>query len=52
MVVPLTYIGLDWQRMPLLVDGAPVRCADVDQARARELAGVAASEDGLRVTAA
>lgn len=52
VLVALTYVGLGPQRMPLLIDGSPVLCADVDQARARELTGVAATEDGLRVTAA
>ncbi len=52
VLAPLTYTGLGAQRMPLLVDGAPVRCADVSQVRARGLVGAAGTEDGLRVTAA
>lgn len=34
-------------RYPLLVDGRPVRCADVPQAAARALTGVPATGDGL-----
>lgn len=52
VLVPLTYTGLGRQRMPLLVDGSLVRCADVRQVRARGLVGVPAADDGLRVTAA
>ena len=46
----LAYVGRSRARMPLLVDGAPVRCADVDQQRARHLRGVPAAGDGLRRT--
>lgn len=42
--VPLT------SRFPLLVDGVPVRCAEVGQAAARGLRGTAATTDGLRVS--
>ncbi|MDQ4117546.1 MAG: gamma-glutamylcyclotransferase, partial [Actinomycetota bacterium] len=41
------YLGLDRIRHPLLVDGAPVFCADVDQAAAKALVGEPAPEDGL-----
>lgn len=37
-------------RLPLLVDGAPVRCADVPQAAARALVGRAGTTDGLSVS--
>lgn len=46
----LAYVGRSEARMPLLVDGAPVRCAEVAQARAQLLQGVAARNDGLRRT--
>ncbi|MDQ2584540.1 hypothetical protein CKY47_11205 [Saccharothrix yanglingensis] len=36
--------------MPLLVNGRPVRCADVDQRGAARLAGRPAANDGLDVT--
>ncbi len=36
---PWVYLGHATTRRPLLVDGRPVRCADVGQAAARELAG-------------
>ncbi|WP_338065549.1 gamma-glutamylcyclotransferase [Amycolatopsis antarctica] len=39
-------------RLPLLVDGAPVRCAEVPQVAAAALAGSAAPSDGLDVTVA
>jgi gamma-glutamylcyclotransferase (GGCT)/AIG2-like uncharacterized protein YtfP len=46
----LAYTGAGKRRMPLLVNGEPVRCADLDQHRARRLAGRPASADGLDVT--
>ncbi|WP_375491118.1 gamma-glutamylcyclotransferase [uncultured Jatrophihabitans sp.] len=47
---PLAYVGLAAQRMPLLVDGRPVRCADTTQAHAMSLTGTSAATDGLDVT--
>ncbi len=47
---PLAYVGLAPARHPLLVGGAPVRCADVSQAEATRLRGTAATGDGLDVT--
>jgi hypothetical protein len=47
---PLAYVGLAPIRLPLLVDGAPVRCADVSQADAMALRGSPAADDGLDVT--
>jgi hypothetical protein len=44
----LAYVGAGAIRMPLLVDGEPVRCADVPQARAQRLIGVPAPSHGLR----
>ena len=44
----LAYVGAGPPRMPLLVDGEPVRCADVPQAGARALTGVPAPSHGLR----
>lgn len=44
---PWCYLGHGRTRRPLLVDGAPVRCAEVGQAAARELSGVPAVDDGL-----
>jgi hypothetical protein len=44
----LAYIGAGSVRMPLLVDGEPVRCADVAQAEAQGLVGVPAPDHGLR----
>jgi gamma-glutamylcyclotransferase (GGCT)/AIG2-like uncharacterized protein YtfP len=46
----LAYTGAGSRRMPLLVRGRPVRCADVDQRGARHLTGVPAVTDGLDVT--
>jgi gamma-glutamylcyclotransferase (GGCT)/AIG2-like uncharacterized protein YtfP len=46
---PFVYLGAVEIRRPLLVDGAPVRCADVPQASARDLVGVP-GEDGLDAT--
>jgi gamma-glutamylcyclotransferase (GGCT)/AIG2-like uncharacterized protein YtfP len=43
---PYAYLGAAAVRRPLLVDGAPVRCAVVPQAAARELVGEP-GEDGL-----
>lgn len=47
----LAYTGKADIRWPLLVDGAPVRCADVGQAAAQGLRGVAAPVAGLDVSA-
>lgn len=47
---PWCYLGLSAIRRPLLVDGAPVRCADLDQDAALALDGVAAPDDGLAAT--
>lgn len=44
---PLCYLGLAEDRAPLLVDGAPVRCAEVAQLAARALRGIPAPRDGL-----
>jgi gamma-glutamylcyclotransferase (GGCT)/AIG2-like uncharacterized protein YtfP len=44
---PWCYLGHAAIRRPLLVDGTPVRCADVPQAAAVELTGKAAPGDGL-----
>jgi hypothetical protein len=44
---PWCYVGLSARRRPLLVDGRPVRCADVGQAAAVRLTGEPASDDGL-----
>ncbi len=44
---PWTYLGLGPIRRPLLVDGAPVRCADLAQDLARRLDGRPADGDGL-----
>jgi gamma-glutamylcyclotransferase (GGCT)/AIG2-like uncharacterized protein YtfP len=44
---PWCYLGLSAIRRPLLVDGRPVRCTDLGQARALELRGVPAPDDGL-----
>jgi gamma-glutamylcyclotransferase (GGCT)/AIG2-like uncharacterized protein YtfP len=44
---PWCYLGNAAGRMPLLVDGAPVRCAETPQPAARELAGAAGRGDGL-----
>ncbi|MGW4115547.1 gamma-glutamylcyclotransferase [Actinosynnema sp. NPDC004786] len=46
----LAYTGAGTRRMPLLVNGRPVRCADVDQRGARRLGGRPADGDGLDVT--
>ncbi|TDV41775.1 gamma-glutamylcyclotransferase family protein [Actinophytocola oryzae] len=46
---PLAYTAAAPRRMPLLCDGRPVRCADVPQAGAAALTGVAADTDGLTV---
>lgn len=46
---PLAYTAAAPRRMPLLVDGKPVRCADVPQAGAAALTGVTAVTDGLSV---
>ncbi len=47
---PLAYVGLSPARHPLMIDGAPVRCADVGQGEAMLLSGAAATGDGLDVT--
>ncbi|GAA1321566.1 hypothetical protein GCM10009610_51080 [Pseudonocardia xinjiangensis] len=44
---PWCYLGLAATRRPLLVDGAPVRCADLPQHAAVELTGDPAPGDGL-----
>jgi gamma-glutamylcyclotransferase (GGCT)/AIG2-like uncharacterized protein YtfP len=44
---PWCYLAAGPARAPLLVDGAPVRCAQLDQRAARELTGVPADSDGL-----
>ncbi|OLR89905.1 hypothetical protein BJP25_02570 [Actinokineospora bangkokensis] len=46
----LAYVGAAEIRRPLLVRGAPVRCAEVPQAEAVGLVGVPAAGDGLRTT--
>jgi hypothetical protein len=46
---PLAYVGLAPMRMPLLVDGATVRCATTPQADARALRGAPAESDGLNI---
>ena len=47
---PWCYLGLSAIRRPLLVDGRPVRCADLGQAAALALDGVPAPDDGLSAT--
>ncbi len=47
---PWAYLGAVPARRPLLVDGRPVRCADVPQAAALALEGVPAPDDGLAST--
>ncbi len=44
---PWCYLGLSATRQPLLVDGRPVRCADVGQRDALALRGDPAPDDGL-----
>ncbi|MER5393032.1 gamma-glutamylcyclotransferase [Saccharopolyspora sp. NPDC002686] len=46
----LAYAAAGRQRAPLLVDGRPVRCLDVDQIAARALVGEPAEHDGLTCT--
>lgn len=46
----LAYAAAGPQRAPLLVDGRPVRCSEVDQLAARALSGTPATEDGLTCT--
>jgi gamma-glutamylcyclotransferase (GGCT)/AIG2-like uncharacterized protein YtfP len=46
---PLAYVAAAPRRMPLLVDGKPVRCLDVPQSGAAALTGTPASADGLTV---
>ncbi|QWF81778.1 gamma-glutamylcyclotransferase family protein [Amycolatopsis sp. CA-230715] len=43
----LAYVGASAQRMPLLVDGSPVRTSDVPQHAAVALLGEPAESDGL-----
>lgn len=43
------YVGASPARMPLLVDGAPVRTSDVPQGKARSLNGVPAPSHGLDI---
>lgn len=50
LVDPLAYVGAAGRRMPILVDGAMVRCADVPQAEALALEGAPAGDDGLDLT--
>jgi hypothetical protein len=50
LVDPLAYVGLAAPRLPLLVDGRPVRCVGTSQAQAMSLTGVPAAGDGLDVT--
>jgi gamma-glutamylcyclotransferase (GGCT)/AIG2-like uncharacterized protein YtfP len=47
---PWAYLGAVPARRPLLVDGRPVRCGDVDQAAALALDGDTAPDDGLAAT--
>ncbi len=55
---PLAYVAAEHTadprmiRYPLLVDGRPVRCAEVPQAAARALAGEPAGSDGLALRVA
>ena len=44
---PWVYVGHAALRRPLLVEGAPVRCADVPQSVARTMVGEPAPSDGL-----
>lgn len=46
-VEALAYVGASAQRMPLLVDGRPVRTADVSQEAAVALVGEPSESDGL-----
>lgn len=46
---PLAYVAAAPRRLPLLVDGKPVRCLDVPQSGAAALTGTPASTDGLTV---
>jgi hypothetical protein len=46
----LAYVGAAEIRWPLLVDGSPVRTADVPQSGAAALSGVPAPSHGLSVT--
>jgi gamma-glutamylcyclotransferase (GGCT)/AIG2-like uncharacterized protein YtfP len=46
---PLAYVAAAPRRLPLLVDGKPVRCADIPQTGAAALTGVPADTDGLSV---
>ncbi|MEY2464543.1 MAG: hypothetical protein QOH64_2681 [Acidimicrobiaceae bacterium] len=48
---PWCYLGYGDIRRPLLVDGVPVRCADVDEGTALDLRGQPAQHDGLDATA-
>ncbi|MEV0052090.1 gamma-glutamylcyclotransferase [Saccharopolyspora shandongensis] len=43
----LAYAGASRERAPLLVEGRPVRCAEVDQRAALGLSGAPAAGDGL-----
>nr|WP_200834352.1 gamma-glutamylcyclotransferase [Amycolatopsis alkalitolerans] len=43
------YVGASPERMPLLVDGAPVRMEDVPQGKIRSLNGVPAPSHGLDI---
>ena len=44
-----TYVGASPDRMPLLVDGAPVRTTEMPQGKARALNGVPAPSHGLDI---
>ena len=46
----LAYTGAGNRRMPLLVNGKTVRCAEVEQRKARRFGGRPANTDGLDVT--
>jgi hypothetical protein len=46
----LAYAAKGEIRRPLLVNGAPVRCAELDQAGAQDLVGEPAPGDGLDCT--
>jgi gamma-glutamylcyclotransferase (GGCT)/AIG2-like uncharacterized protein YtfP len=47
---PWCYLGLSAIRRPLLVEGRPVRCADLGQAAALVLDGEPGPDDGLSAT--
>jgi hypothetical protein len=45
----LAYVGAGPARLPLLVEGAPVRTSELPQAKALELQGIPAPSHGLDV---